>query len=216
MQLLDLHTHRTSSYPEGIICVEPRDVAVCTSSGQLCSVGLHPWYLSDSAEGVSQAAEELAKVATKPCVVAIGEAGFDTVRGGAIMLQTLAFRKQMEISEQLGKPLIIHAVKALDMILSWRKESKAKQEWIIHGFRGKPQVAMQLLKSGCSFSFGEHFNADTLRSLPDEAIFAETDESMLPITEIINCISQVRGKDMMPIIASNMMRLFPKQAELTL
>lgn len=212
--LLDLHTHRAAPYPEGIISVAPEDFA--PAEGQLYSVGVHPWYLGATPDDVERQCDALAAVASKGCVVAIGEAGFDSVRGGAMMLQTLAFRRQVDLSEQLRKPLIVHSVKTLDMIAGWRRPSGASQPWVIHGFRGKPQPAQQLLRAGCMFSFGEHFNGETLRSLPREAIFAETDESKLSIEEIIARMSDAVGEDLTPVVAANMMRLLGLQTDKTI
>lgn len=212
--LLDLHTHRAAPYPEGIISVAPEDFA--PAEGQLYSVGVHPWYLGATPDDVERQCDALAAVASRECVVAIGEAGFDSLHGGAMMLQTLAFRHQVDLSEQLRKPLIVHSVKTLDMIAGWRRQSAASQPWVIHGFRGKPQPALQLLKAGCMFSFGEHFNAETLRSLPREAIFAETDESKLSIEEIIARMSEAVGEDLTPVVAANMMRLFGLQTDKTI
>lgn len=207
--MLDIHTHRAAPYPEGIVSVQPDGFPPQGDVAQPCSVGLHPWFLPDTAEGLSAAIRRLEDVASAPLVLAIGEAGFDTLRGAPMALQTIAFRAQAELSERLRKPLVIHAVKTLDMIAGWHREIRATQPWVIHGFRGKPGAAAQLLKAGCMFSFGEHFNAETLRSLPKEVIFAETDESAFSIVDIIARLSEARGVDLLPVVRVNMKRLFP-------
>ena len=206
--LLDIHTHRQPPYPEGIISAEGPGFSPV--AGQCYSVGVHPWHLGATPAEVEQQCAQVEKVASLDCVVAVGEAGFDTVRGGAMMLQSLAFRRQVDLSERLEKPLIIHCVKTMDMVVAWRRESGARQPWIVHGFRGKPQAARQLLSAGCLLSFGEKFNPETMKVVPEEAYFAETDESPLPIEEIISDHSQVRGEDMLSIARENMKRLFTK------
>ena len=207
LMLLDIHTHRQAPYPEGIISVEPSPFSPV--EGQTYSAGVHPWHLGATPEEVEEQCRRLAEIASLECIRAIGEAGFDTLRGAPMMLQSLAFRRQVDLSEQLKKPLVIHCVKTLDMIRAWRRESGASQPWIVHGFRGKPQAARQLLAAGCFISFGEKFNEETLRCMPAEACFAETDESPLPIEDIIALHSLVRGEDMKPVIEKNMQRLFP-------
>ena len=204
--LLDLHTHRPAPYPEGIISVGTDDFHPMV--GQLYSIGLHPWYLAATPDGVEKQCAALREVASESCFAAIGEAGFDTIRGGAMMLQSLAFRCQVDLSEQLKKPLIIHCVKTQDMVIAWRRESGATMPWIVHGFRGKPAAAAQLLRAGCRLSFGPLFNPDTVRAVPAEMIFAETDESKVSITEVITALSEARDEDMFPIIEANLSNLF--------
>lgn len=208
-RLLDIHSHRRAPYPEGIISCTADDFNPL--EGQRYSVGLHPWYLPPTPDGVEEKAKLLAEVARREDVKAIGEAGFDSVRGGAMMLQSLAFRRQVDLSESFEKPLVIHCVKTTDMVTGWRKQSGARQPWIVHGFRGKPTVATMLLKAGCFLSFGAQYNPLALKMVPPEAYFAETDESQLSIEEIIRLHSEVRQEDMLPIVTANMERLFGEE-----
>lgn len=204
--LLDIHTHRPAPYPEGLVSSEAADFLEV--AGQLYSVGVHPWYLGATPAEVETQCDRLAEVAEAECVAAIGETGFDTLRGGAMILQSLAFRRQVDLSEQLCKPLVVHCVKTLDMVTAWRRESGARQPWIVHGFRGKPQAAQQLLRAGCCLSFGALFNIETLRSVPAERLFAETDDSPLSIEEVIAKLSEARNEDVGQIVEANMKRLF--------
>lgn len=141
--------------------------------------------------------------------LAIGETGADTMVNVPMYAQILAFRFQAALAEEIRKPLIIHDVKAHAEIISMRRELKARMPWIIHGFRGKPSVAEMLLKEGFLFSFGEKFNPETLRMLPVESIFAETDESTLGIHEIIRRMSDSLDKDLLTAIRDNVIRIFP-------
>jgi TatD DNase family protein len=95
-----------------------------------------------------------------------------------------AFEAQVELAEELKKPLILHVVHAADTILGLHKVLGPRQPWIIHGFRGKPALAEQYLSQGLRLSFGEHFSPDALRICPQGTFFAETDESTLPIDTI--------------------------------
>ena len=206
--LLDIHSHHPAPYPEGIISEEPE--CVNFEEGQYYSLGLHPWHLGATPDEVEKQCDRLCQLAGLPQIIAIGEAGFDTVRGAPMMLQSIAFRRQVDLSEQLKLPLIIHCVKTMDMILAWRKQSGAIQPWIIHGFRGKPQASLQLIKAGIGLSFGEKFNPETMKQVPLEFMFAETDESSLSINKIIDTLSEVRQENLLPVIASNMQQLFQK------
>ena len=117
----------------------------------------------------------LAEQASDPRVDAIGEAGLDALRGGDILYQEETFKKQVEISEQLGKPMIIHCVRAFDRLLRLRKELRPSQLWIVHGFRGKPELARQLVDAGCAISLGKKFNPDVRAIVPPQLLFRESD-----------------------------------------
>ena len=50
-----------------------------------------------------------------------------------------------------------------------------------------------LLAEGLYLSFGERYQADALRAVPDGRLFAETDESALPVGTIIENLACDRG-----------------------
>ena len=75
----------------------------------------------------------------------------------------------------IHKPLIIHQVKALQEILYLKKKFHPAQPWLIHGFRGKPELAQQLLATGIDLSFGVHYNEEAYALCPKERRFRETD-----------------------------------------
>ena len=205
MNILDIHSHKTPSAENAItaICL-PEDFPEYVP-GHFYSAGIHP---KDAMKADEETFRLLRQIAGTPETIAIGECGADTLINTPMAFQINVLRKQIELSEELGKPLIIHDVRAHETIIGIRKESHARQPWIIHGFRGKPSVAQMLLKAGCMLSFGEKFNPETVRITPAELIFAETDESTIPISGIIDRISETAGMDMRPIIESNIRRTF--------
>ncbi|MDE6717499.1 MAG: TatD family hydrolase [Muribaculaceae bacterium] len=211
--ILDIHTHNPKPDPEAIIDISllVRDMAeVALPSGyagnQLFSVGIHPWWLTeDIPDSLFKKVEEAAAL---PQVAIIGEAGLDIPKGGPLFRQMIVFKRMVEISEAFAKPLLIHDVKAHDILLGLHKEMRPKQPWILHGFRGKPSVAQMFLRDGgIWFSFGEAFNPLTIHNIPSDRILAETDESPLPIHEIIHRLSDARGTDVTHFIAENTRRL---------
>lgn len=204
--ILDLHTHSRLHNPQAVANLYPTDVI--TDADRPYSVGLHPWHIDDTFADKLQSVRDLAAL---PQVVAVGETGIDIERGGLLFRQMQIFKSHVEISEETGKPLIIHCVKAHDIIASLRRELRPSQEWVIHGFRGKPTVAKILIDSGCSLSFGAKFNPAAVKSLPSERIFAETDEFEGDIRDVIALIEGVRpDEDMLATIAANTLRLFGK------
>ena len=117
--------------------------------------------------------------------------------------QLQILKMQIDLSERLRKPLILHCVKSADVIMGLKRDLNPEQPWIIHGFRGKPQQASQLTGKGIYLSFGEKFNPATVLEMPDNMILAETDESILSITEIIGALSKAANRDLTPAIGAN-------------
>ncbi len=157
----------------------------------LYSVGIHPWTTGESHPIPD--AEELFDICSGTNVVAVGETGIDRLRGASLSIQTEIFTIHAKIAARLNKPLILHAVKSIDLLLSLRKRLTADIPWIIHGFRGNPLTAMQLTNAGFYLSFGERFNPDTIKTVPTRLILAETDESHLSIDAIISSIARASG-----------------------
>ncbi|MDE6681403.1 MAG: TatD family hydrolase [Muribaculaceae bacterium] len=197
MSLLDIHTHHPAPQPQAVISVSPRDFIPV--EGQLYSVGLHPWDGEPSPDDLTL----LDETAAHPQVVAIGECGVDPLKGAPMFRQLLTFRHHVELSEQLCKPLIIHEVKAHDIIIGLRRDFAPAMPWAIHGFRGKPTVADMLLKAGLWLSFGMRFNPEALAIVPPDRLLAETDEAPVEISEVIAALSQVSGSDLTDTIAAS-------------
>lgn len=202
--ILDIHTHHAAPRPEAVISVTPLEFNPL--SRQFYSVGIHPWDTAEAPSG--EMWQRLETAALSDSAVAIGECGIDTLKGGPMFRQLTVLKRQIELSEQLKKPLVIHDVKAHDIITGLRRDLKPSQPWIIHGFRGKPQLAAMLTAAGCHISFGEKFNPETVRSVSKEWILAETDESALPIEDIIRRLEEARGEPLLEVIAGNTDRIF--------
>lgn len=201
--LKDIHTHHPAPQPEGIISlsiIPDNTASISLQQGQTYSLGLHPWDTTDLDDSYFSTLESFASL---PNVAAIGECGLDRLKGAPWFRQLLIFKKHVELSESVGKPLIIHDVKAHDVIAGLRRDLRPSQPWVIHGFRGKPSVAQSLLKAGCHLSFGEWFNEETVAMIPLERMLAETDESALSIDQIIERLSEARGEDLQSVIINN-------------
>lgn len=199
MALLDIHSHRQAPYPEGVISL--RDFNTVLMEGQCYSAGIHPWDTADI--DLDQAFSRLEALAAMPRVVAIGECGIDLAKGAPMFRQLQILKRQIDLSESLGKPLVLHCVKSADILLGLKRDLNPTQPWIIHGFRGKPQLARQLTDKGFFLSFGEKFNSDTLLQMPEDRILAETDESVLSITEIIALLNKATSRDLSSAIVAN-------------
>lgn len=178
--LYDLHTHDLSRRDAIVNLPEGADVP---SEGRY-SVGIHPW---DSTGVTPQRWEWLEEAARAPQVVAIGECGLDALRGPSLDEQERVFAAQATLAAELGKPLIIHCVRAWDRLLRLNKELRGDSTWIIHGFRGKEALGRQLLSAGLRLSFGATTPPAVARALAAHApgrTCLETDDSPLPIAEV--------------------------------
>lgn len=203
--ILDCHTHHTAPQPNAVISTSP--IGFVPDDSQRWSVGLHPWdlglFCGSDMRIKDECRAELVSAAASPCVAAIGECGIDIPKGGLLAEQMLAFRMQALLAERLKKPLIIHCVKAQDIIIGMKRDLNPDMPWIIHGFRGKPTVAEMLLKAGFMLSFGEKFNPESLFITPPDRILAETDESELTIDEIISRLESAVGRPLRDDIIRN-------------
>lgn len=172
-QMRDVHTHRLDAPADSLICIDPVDnKRPHLRIDRRYSIGIHPW---NAADATPEAWATLERLARSPRVMAIGEAGLDTLRGPELATQEEAFIRQARLAEQVEKPLIIHAVHTIPQLIALRKRLKPRQRWIIHGFRGKPALAQELLRHGFDLSIGPQHNPDTLAEIPADRLFRETD-----------------------------------------
>jgi TatD DNase family protein len=181
----DIHTHQEAR--SGILSVRNvflQDAVEKGLSGQgRFSVGLHPWHVDDFFQREATLYSQLEEVAADPRVLAIGEAGLDKAAKTKTTVQQKAFEVQVNVSEKLQKPLIIHCVKAFQEVLAVRKALKAEMPWIFHGFNGSPELAAQILHAGGLLSFGAALLKDhprtreSLRKAGPDHCFLETDDT---------------------------------------
>lgn len=160
-----------------------------------CSVGLHPWFITDIGEEL-----RLLEASLKyKSVVAIGECGLDRLCNTSWDLQTQAFRLQVELALKYNMPLLIHCVKAYDEVAAILAEHKGIRRAVFHGFNRKWQVAEKLLSSGYCLSFGTTIlkenstAAQTFQRTPDNCFLLETDNSGYTIEEIYLSAAHIRN-----------------------
>ena len=200
--ILDIHTHNPAPQPEALVCVGPENFNPV--DGQLYSVGIHPWETENDI--TSEKWDLIESAAAHPQVRAIGECGIDRAKGGPLFRQMLVMKRQIELSEKLQKPLVIHNVKAHDVIIGMKKDIRPTQPWMVHGFRGKPSVAQMLADAGIYLSFGPLHNDESVITTPSELMLAETDDADTTVEQVIATLSALRQQEMTDIIKSNSAR----------
>jgi len=216
-EYIDIHTHDAKP-ADGVFAVEnlmahealnPENI-----SARAFTAGIHPWHLNENNR--EQLLDYVRNIAGNPGLIAFGEAGFDKLRGPSAEIQRSVFAEQVKIADEHGKPLVIHCVRSWDELLASHKNLKPKTPWMVHGFRGKKELALQLIKRGMYLSFWFDFvlrpeSSDLIRFLPKERIFLETDGADADIREIYRKVSQdlnIDVDELKKIILTNFKMLF--------
>lgn len=167
----DIHIHGLTG-PRRLTSVPP-GTAINTAPGEAWySVGVHPW---ETATPLSEADwQTMERMARDPRVAAVGECGLDALRGGTAAQQEAIFTRQAAIADATGKFMIIHCVRRYGRLMELKKLLKPSVRWVIHGFRGKPELARQLNAAGFGLSVASDSPLPAL--LPHIHFFHETDE----------------------------------------
>lgn len=222
---IDIHCHQKAQndYPH-ILSLDVHQLTAHDQSDDLAlasavfvSIGVHPWFIER--QNITEAMQTLTRMARQARVLAIGECGLDKCIATPLARQIEVFIAQIELAETLGKPLIIHCVKAFNELLHIKKTRKLTLPWIIHGFNAHPAVAAELIKQGCYLSFGKALLNDrsqareALKQMSLERAFLETDAAEnLSIGEIYAAAAKMTGLPIPALqqqIFKNFKRVFP-------
>jgi TatD DNase family protein len=148
-------------------------------------VGIHPHEAQSCNANALQVIRDLAH---REKVVGIGEIGLDFhyQDGAPRELQVQALNAQLDLADDLGKPVVIHDRDAHDAILGTIKKRGGKPRGILHCFSGDLAMAREAVELGYLISFSGTVtfqNAgslrETLRELPLEHVVIETDAPYL-------------------------------------
>ncbi len=191
----DIHTHKrtSNSNTDRVISLFSSDVSNL-SPAQKYSIGIHPSFIEENI--LKSELNIVNRFASMKNIVAIGEIGLDKTADLPLCTQIEVFQQQLKIAEKLTKPVIIHCVKCFSEILALKKNSIVP--WVIHGFRGKPELAAQLVKKNIFLSFGVAvLNCSpplysTIKNTPSHKIFLETDNSKVDIGLIYEKVAEIR------------------------
>lgn len=113
--------------------------------GVSASYGLHPMFMSDHSAGDIQRLDEWLE---QNDAVALGECGLDFyIQDSDQKAQMKLFRDQLALAKIHQLPVIVHARKALDLVLREIRNSGVKAG-VIHSFSGSLQQAQQLADLG--------------------------------------------------------------------
>ena len=186
---IDIHTHDATPKDGVLKIVNLGLEETCPKQGSF-SFGIHPWDLDSADFQLEEALPILKERLELPQVIALGEAGLDKMHSSSYERQISAFEKQILISEEVQKPLIIHDVRSHNEVIALRKKHHTRQTWILHGFNGTEQDIQQLTSQGICLSVGEALLhperkiSKAIKTIHLDFLFLETDTAEIEIEEI--------------------------------
>lgn len=180
-------------------------------AGLYPAYGLHPMYLDEHQEADLDSLRAWIARENPP---AIGECGLDFfVEGLDTGKQRHIFQAHCELAREFGKPLILHARRAVDEVIH-RCRSQGVPPSIVHSFSGSEEQARQLFEMGYAIGIGgpiTYERAQRLRrivaSMPLDFLVLETDSPDQPdaghrgqrnepsrLTEVLEVVAALRGE----------------------
>lgn len=186
---IDIHTHN------------PREDVLSPTMA-----GIHPWQ-----------AEEVAKLPDFSNCDIVGETGLDYACEVDRDRQKELFLGHLAKAQQLGKPVVLHVVRALNDTLSILSEFKEIKGVVFHGFIGSKEQAAECIKRGYYLSFGERSlrspkTREVIAKMPQNLLFCETDDNTsVAIEEIYRSVAEIRGttpEELLRTIEDNYKNLF--------
>ena len=151
------------------------------------AVGIHPHEAAGADEAALETVRRLALGSAR--VVAIGETGLDYYRNlSPRSAQLEAFRRQLALARELGRPVVVHCREAhADVLGMLREERVGEVGGIMHCFSGDAAAARSCLDLGLGISLAGPVTYPNARKLPEvvravplEWLLVETDCPFLP------------------------------------
>lgn len=139
--------------------------------------GLHPWFCeqhrSEDLKLLSQYLQH---------AKAVGECGLDAMRKDVSMDdQRYWFRAQLRLAVEFDLPLIVHAVKSVDLVVAALKDFPGSKG-VLHSFYGSRQQADAVIEQGFFLGIGSALTharnsrfRNVVETLPLEMLLLETD-----------------------------------------
>jgi TatD DNase family protein len=148
--------------------------------GWRCAIGVHPQIVPDLEETELADVDRIAEMSAD--AVAIGECGLD---GGIAERerQESIFRAHIRAAREVGKPLVVHVLRAHDAAPRILREERAHEVGgVMHSYSGGADLVRVYRDLGMAFSFAgpvTYPNArrplEAVRVIPSELLLAETD-----------------------------------------
>lgn len=183
MRLLDFHTHlhnieryRGDSTVIAVRSLMPDEEA--DDRSDLFTVGIHPMDEQRYADPEGLLRRRVNELGER--FLGIGECGWDRRSPWPMEEQTALVRRHITLADQLCCPLILHVVGGWHLLLRERR-THPEGVWVVHGFRGKPELLRQLEEAQIGVSLHPQYRWE---EVPKRPFFLESDESDLPLRTI--------------------------------
>lgn len=150
------------------------------------ALGLHPCFIH---EHPANAVEMLADQLNNATVCALGEMGLDGRPGMASeAVQQMLLEAQLKMARDRDLPVILHVVKAHEVMLRLLKRYALPRGGVVHAYSGSQEQAKHYAKLGFKLGFGgaityarAHKQHRMVRELPLEWMVLETDAPDMPL-----------------------------------
>lgn len=150
-------------------------------------LGISPNDISENVENIENQINEIESLVNHEKVVGIGEIGLDYYWNKENKdLQQFAFRRQIELANQLNLPIVIHTREAVADTLEILKAHSVIQKGVFHCCPLNRELVKEALQLGFYISFAGPVtfkntkNADEIiRMVPDDKMLIETDSPYL-------------------------------------
>ncbi len=185
--IINAHTHQPSSADISVINFYPYQSIPEVRENDLLSAGLHPWFLKDI--NIDEALIQLEALCQNQKIAVVGECGLDKNMDN-IEIQKNVFKCHIELSEKHKLPIVIHSVKTHHFILEMRNKLTATMPWLVHGFQGSKELALQFSSQNIFISFGAAImvHPDKFQTILNQVdldfVLFETDDKNISISEI--------------------------------
>lgn len=162
--------------------------------------GLHPWWANTVSD--ESWLPDLSRLLSSNPHAGVGEIGLDRGSRGRRVdwgKQRAVFSAQIELANQLDRPVSIHCVAAWGTLLEFLQTVRLVRPPLLHSYGGPAEMIDDFLRLGAFFSLsGAFFRPEKCERLavfdqiPDSRILIETDApDMLPPSELIRFQSEM-------------------------
>ena len=193
MHLFDTHTHNAKSQFLGIKQLELESEI----PEYFFSLGIHPKDSSLFENRKEELNDKLIEKCKLKNCLAIGEIGLDT-RYENPEAQEKLFVLQLQIAQQLQKPIILHSVNSIDRILILHKKYSPDCPIIYHGFNKTSALNRIIDHPNLFFSIGESILSNSslqeaVKTIPLQQLFLETDTSSIQLNSIYEEVAKIKS-----------------------
>ncbi len=177
-----------------------------------CTAGVHPHAAAEQMPGWT---ERLRELLAHPRCVAIGEAGLDYFYENSPRAeQRSVFERQLELSAELGLPVVVHSRDAEADTISMIRAAPAARG-VLHCFDAGPALLETALEGGWYVSFAglvtfkRYERGDLVAAVPDDRLLVETDSPYLApvphrgkrnepafVARVVERVASFRGADL--------------------